>query len=143
MLTCAINLSCTSRRCGAFGFTQQFRKKKSKSPVKLAKHELWHCFLVGAAHVLCKAGSLIQLMQRASQKDKNGGDKHFALRRAHAALQILHEQKELLCLKSLLPRHLRWSTRNETSCSLVSFESRSCLHLLKVFPCCVLPADQH
>lgn len=57
---------------GPLDFPQQFRKKP-KFPVTLAKHELWRCFPVGAAHVLCKAGTFIHPLQSASQKDKNGG----------------------------------------------------------------------
>lgn len=53
--------------------------------MKLAKFELWHCFLEGASHVLCKAGTLIHVLQSAPQRDKNGGHKHFALRRACVA----------------------------------------------------------
>lgn len=48
---------------GPLDFPQQFRKK-AKFPVKLAKHELWRCFLIGAAHVLCKAGTFIHPLQR-------------------------------------------------------------------------------
>lgn len=47
--------------------------EKPKSLVKLAKHELWHYFLVGDVHMLCKAGTVIQLLQSDSQKDKKGG----------------------------------------------------------------------
>lgn len=51
--------------------------------MKLAKHELWHCFLEGASHVLCKAGTLIDLLKSTPQRAKNEGHKDLALKRAH------------------------------------------------------------
>lgn len=89
-----------------------------KSPVKLARHEPWHRFLVRAAQGLFKAGPLIP----ASQEDENG--QRFASSRSHAALQ--NRENYLLCLNPLLPHHLWWSARNETSWCFVSFDSRSC-----------------
>jgi len=55
---------------GPLDFSSNLEKKKS--PVKLAKHELWCCFRTGAAHMLRKAGTLIHLLKSASQKEKYG-----------------------------------------------------------------------
>lgn len=125
---CVINFSCTSR-CGVFRILQQFRKKAPKFHMKLAKHEQWHCFLEGASHVLCKARTLILLLQCSPERQK-WGTQTFCLEKGSCCLIEIAWKKIITLLQ--IPLSSQSQVDNKKG-NLLSFVSRSCCIFSKSF----------